>query len=119
VPRIIAVGSPISATGLSRVQSYRAEVEATIGADGVCDGADDCRHAVREQVKAGADIINFYNTGSLLHEFMVEQTFSDEEMQAIVDTAHALSRRVIADGHTAAGVNAALRAGADIVDTMP
>jgi imidazolonepropionase-like amidohydrolase len=118
-PRIIAAGSPISPTGLSRTASYRTEVDAVAGADGVCDGVDDCRRAVREQVKAGADIINFYNTGSLLDEYMVEQTFTDEEMHAIVETAHALGRRVIADGHTAAGVNAALRAGADIVDTVP
>lgn len=118
-PRIIAAGSPISPTGLSRTASYRTEVDAVAGADGVCDGVDDCQRAVRAQVKAGADIINFYNTGSLLDEFLVEQTFTDEEMRAIVETAHALGRRVIADGHTAAGVNAALRAGADIVDTVP
>ncbi|MFT7461046.1 MAG: imidazolonepropionase-like amidohydrolase [Planctomycetota bacterium] len=118
-PRIIAAGSPISPTGLSRTALYRAEVEAVVGPEGVCNGADDCRRAVREQVKSGADIINFYNTGSLLDEYMVEQTFTDEEMRAIVETAHALGRRVIADGHSARGVNAALRAGADIVDTVP
>ena len=118
-PRIIAVGSPSSHTGKSRTGLYRAEVEAVIGPEGVCNGADDCRRAVREQVKRGADAINFYNSGSLLDEYLVEQTFTDAEMRAIIETAHALGRKVIADGHTALGVNAALRAGADIIDTVP
>ncbi|MBT7953243.1 MAG: amidohydrolase family protein [Gammaproteobacteria bacterium] len=118
-PRIIAVGSPISPSGHSRTGLYRSDVEKIVGPEGVCNGVDDCRRAVREQVKRGADAINFYNTGSLLDEYLVEQTFTDEEMLAIVETAHALGRKVIADGHTARGVNAALRAGADIVDTVP
>ena len=118
-PRILAVGSPISPIGLSRTGLFRFDVEAVVGPQGVCDGPDDCRRAVREQIKRGADAINFYNTGSLLDEHIVEQTFTDAEMRAIVETAHELGRKVIADGHTAPGVNAALRAGADIVDTMP
>ena len=113
------MGSPISHTGKSRTGLYRAEVEAVIGPEGVCNGTDDCRRAVREQVERGADAINFYNSGSLLDEYLVEQTFTDAEMHAIVETAHALGRKVIADGHTALGVNAALRAGADIIDTVP
>jgi len=42
---------------------------------------------------------------------------TDAEMQAIVETAHALGRKVIADGHHAEGIAAALRAGADIIDS--
>ncbi|NKB35582.1 MAG: amidohydrolase family protein [Gammaproteobacteria bacterium] len=118
-PRIVAVGSPISPTGKSRTGLYRSEVEDVVGPQAVCNGADDCRRAVREQVKRGADAINFYNTGSLLDDYLVEQTFTDAEMLAIVETAHSLGRKVIADGHTAAGVNAAIRAGADVLDTMP
>lgn len=120
-PTILAAGSPISAAGNSRTTSYRDEVEAIIGPQGVCGGADDCRYAVREQVRRGADFINVYNTGSLLSTPTVPQTFTDEELTAIVETAHSLGRPVIADGagakDSAAGLNAALRAGADAVDT--
>jgi imidazolonepropionase-like amidohydrolase len=84
----------------------------------VCDGADSCRRAVREQVRKGADIISFYNSGSLLFENPVAQAMTDEEMQAIVSSAHMLGRKVIADGHHAAGISAALRAGVDIVDSI-
>jgi imidazolonepropionase-like amidohydrolase len=117
-PRILATGSPISATSQSRRPLYRAEVEEVVGAQAVCDGADSCRRAVRAQVKKGADIISFYNSGSLLFENPVGQAMTDEEMRAIVETAHSLGRRVIADGHHAAGIEAAIRAGVDSVDSI-
>lgn len=118
-PRILAVGSPISATGSSRTGRFNTAVAAALPPQGVCNGADACAAAVREQVRRGADAINFYNSGSLNDVELAAQTFTDEEMRAIVTTAHALGRKVIADGHTAAGINAALRAGADIIDTAP
>ncbi len=116
-PRVLAAGTPIAATGMARAPSYRNEVLATIDMRSVCDGPDDCRRAVRHQVKRGSDIIVFFNTGSLLASNPVAQTMTDEEMQAIVETAHSLGRKVIADGHHAAGIAAAIRAGADIIDS--
>lgn len=120
-PTILAAGSPISALGSSRTANYRDEVAAVIAPQGVCSGADDCRRAVREQIKRGADFINVYNTGSLLSARTVPQTLTDAELVAIVATAHALGRKVIADGagakDSAAGLNAALRAGVDALDT--
>ncbi len=117
-PRVLATGGPISATGLSRHPPYRSELDSLAGPVGVCNGAEGCRRAVRERVKAGADLISFYNTGSLLFPGGVAQAMTDEEMSAIVETAHSLGRRVIADGHHAAGVEAALSAGADSVDSL-
>lgn len=116
-PRVIAAGTPIAATGLARATSYRPELAAAIDSRSICNGADDCRRAVRHQVKRGSDIIVFFNTGSLLSENPVTQTMTGEEMRAIVDTAHALGRKVVADGHHAAGIAAAVRAGADIIDS--
>jgi len=116
-PRVISAGTPIAASGLSRSPAYRNEVAATIDMRSVCNGADDCRRAVRHQVKRGSDIIVFFNTGSLLSQDPVGQAMTDAEMHAIVETAHALGRKVIADGHHAAGIAAALRAGADIIDS--
>ncbi len=118
-PRILASGSPLSPSGASRTAAFNREVEAAMDTPGVCDGPDDCRRVVREQVAAGADIINVYNSGSLNDAYIVEQTFTDETFLAIVETAHGLGRKVIADGHTAAGINAAVKAGADLVDTAP
>lgn len=121
-PRILAVGSPLSIPGQSRVARFRDGVERVAGPDNVCSGADDCRRAVRAQVKRGADVINFYNTGSLLSDPSPAMTFTEEEMRAIVDAAHVLGLPVVADGGNtpgdARGINAALRAGVDSVDTV-
>lgn len=117
-PRILAAGTPIAATGMGRNPVYRDELAETTDMRSACDGADDCRRAVREQVKRGADIIVFFNTGSLLSANPVPRAMSDAEMRAIVETAHALGRKVIADGHHAAGIAAAHRAGADILDSL-
>ena len=116
-PRVLAAGTPIAATGMARAALYRDEIMTTIDMRAVCDGPDDCRRAVRHQVKRGSDIIVFFNTGSLLSENPVARTMTDAEMQAIVETAHSLGRKVIADGHHAPGIAAAVRAGADIVDS--
>ncbi len=117
-PRIFASGSPLSSTSQSRRPRFRDEVEAVVGALAVCDGADACRRSVRDQVRKGADIISFYSSGSLLFPDPVGQAMTDEEMHAIVETAHGLGRKVIADGHHAPGIAAAIRAGVDSVDSL-
>lgn len=121
-PRIFTVGSPVSMPGQSRVMRFNAEVESVVGPQNVCVGADDCRRVVREQVKRGADVINVYNSGSLLSIPSIPMTFNESELRAIAETAHALGRPVIADGGNtpgdASGINAALRAGFDAVDTV-
>jgi imidazolonepropionase-like amidohydrolase len=118
-PRILTVGSPISTPGMSRTGRFGPDIDAVVGPDGVCSGPQDCAREVREQVAGGADVISFYSSGSLGDVQMVEQAMTDDEMRAVVRTAHALGRKVVADGHTAAAVNAALRARADIIDTAP
>jgi len=117
--RILLAGSPISATGSSRTGHFTAEVGAAIAVEGTCDGADDCARAVRRQIADGADVINMYNSGSIGDLNIVQQSMTDSEMKAIVDTAHAAGRKVVADGHTAPGINSALHAGADVIDTAP
>ncbi len=121
-PQVLAVGSPLSIPGQSRVMRYSDTVEASVGPDNVCSGADDCRRTVREQVRRGADVISFYNSGSLLSAPSLAITFTEHEIRAIVETAHTLGRPVVADGGNtrgdASGINAALRLGVDSVDTV-
>ncbi|MBT8078586.1 MAG: amidohydrolase family protein [Gammaproteobacteria bacterium] len=117
-PRILSAGVPISTKGHSRSASDAEGEAASAQALAVCSGVDDCRRAVRRQVRNGADVVVFYNTGSLLSDKPVAQAMSGAEMQAIVDTARELGRVSIADGHHADGVLAALDAGVDVVDSV-
>ena len=118
-PRILAAGSIISPTGgHGQTYGYRDDINALFASSGVCDGADSCRRAVRLQVARGADVIKLVATGGVLSDIKagVDQQFGDDELAAIVQTAHRLGRRVAAHAHGAAGINAALRAGVDSIE---
>lgn len=121
-PEIRSSGAPLSITGFSRTSRHRDGAEVLIGPEGVCDGADSCRSMVRKQIKNGADFINVYTTGSLLADNSPAQTFNDDELGAIRSEAWKFGRVVVADGgnneHSAAGTNAAIRAGFNIIDTV-
>jgi imidazolonepropionase-like amidohydrolase len=87
-------------------------------AENVCNGADDCRRAVRSQISQGAEVIKFTATGGVNSNVaggLGRQMF-DDEMKAIVDTAHMFGRKVAAHAHGTDGIEAALRAGVDSVE---
>ena len=66
-PKILVAGYSITPTGgHADVHGYRAEVSEVLASSGVCDGPDDCRRAVRFQVKRGADVIKVTATGGVL-----------------------------------------------------
>lgn len=84
----------------------------------VCNGADDCRRATREQISAGADVIKFAATGGVLSNVPggLAQQMMDDEMRAVVTTAKTFGRKVAAHAHGVDGINGALRAGVDSVE---
>lgn len=87
-------------------------------AESVCNGADDCRRAVRSQISQGAEVIKFTATGGVNSNVaggLGRQMF-DDEMKAIVDTAHMFGRKVAAHAHGTDGIEAALRAGVDSIE---
>ena len=66
--------------------------------DGIVDGPEEIRKAVRYEVKNGADVIKAAVSGgvlSLKDEVDVPQ-FSPEEMKALVDETHRLRKKVAA-----------------------
>ncbi len=79
----------------------------------IADGVDAVRRAVRTQIKHGADVIKVTATGGVLSagDEVGAQQYSDAELQAIVETAGMLGRKVAAHAHSPAGMNAAVRAG--------
>ncbi len=120
-PTIVAAGRGISVSGghgdvngLNRELTDAREANAI----NVCNGADDCRRAVREQISRGAEVIKFAATGGVLSNVAggLNQQMTAEEMRAIVDTARMFGRRVAAHAHGADGVNAALEAGVNSIE---
>lgn len=118
-PRIRASGQSISVTGgHGDINGYSTEVMALFTGTNICNGADDCRRAVRQQIKEGADLIKITATGGVLSNTAagLEQQFSNAELEAIVEAAHAMGRKVTAHAHGKSGIDAALRAGVDSIE---
>jgi len=118
-PRIIASGSSVTPHGgHGDANGFSPAVVDVLRSPSACSGADDCRRAVRRQIQAGADVIKITATGGVLSNTAagVEQQFTDAELAAIVESAHAMGRRVTAHAHGAGGINAALRAGVDSIE---
>jgi imidazolonepropionase-like amidohydrolase len=118
-PRIIASAGTISVHGgHGDANAMPRELATVLRGPGVCSGADDCRRAVRERVRDGADIIKITATGGVLSQTAagLAQQFSDEELKAIVEAAHSMGRKVTAHAHGVDGVNSFLRAGGDSIE---
>ena len=85
---------------------------------GVINGADQARYAVRLAHKYGATIIKTCATGGVLSMADAVDTpqLTQEELNAIVDEAHALKLKTAAHAHGAEGAKRAIRAGIDSIE---
>ena len=97
-PRIFASGP-----GLSARQGQPPDPEAM-------------RKLVEERVKAGVDWIKVFGSRGGFEVVDGTQTVTFDEMKAIVDTAHALGKKVAIHSYGPVGVRDAVRAGADSVE---
>jgi len=82
------------------------------------DGPEEVVKAVREQIRAGADVIKFIATGGVLTPGVSpgasQLTFN--ELRAGVDEAGRSGRRVAAHAHGAEGMKTAIRAGVHSIE---
>ncbi|WP_298913524.1 amidohydrolase family protein [uncultured Algimonas sp.] len=118
-PHIRASGGAISATGgHGDFHGYRGDVLHMFRSPTICDGVSDCRRAVRQAVKNGADVIKITATGGVLSNTNAGtgQQLMDDELDAIVQTAATMGRKVTAHAHDKGGIDAALRAGVDSIE---
>ena len=118
-PRIVASGGAISVHGgHGDVNGYREDVMHVLRPSSVCSGPADCSRAVREQIWKGADVIKITATGGVLSNTAagLAQQFSQEELNAIVESAHRMGRRVTAHAHGADGILSFMKAGGDSIE---
>jgi imidazolonepropionase-like amidohydrolase len=85
---------------------------------GVCNGAEECRAAVRYQIKYGADVIKFMPSGGVLSlsDPVDNPQLTQEEMNAIVSEAHNWGRKVAAHCHGDRAAKMAVAAGVDSIE---
>lgn len=118
-PHIRAAGSAISATGgHGDFHGFRDDILEVYQPPTICDGPSDCRRAVRQAVKNGADVIKVTATGGVMSDTNAGtgQQLFDDELRAIVETAATMGRKVTAHAHDKGGIDAALRAGIDSIE---
>jgi imidazolonepropionase-like amidohydrolase len=116
-PRMLTSGPGLSITGGHGDENYLAPQFAASN-DGVANGVEGVTAKVRQNIKYGADVIKFAATGGVLSEGDDPEVaeYSLEEMKAIVETAHALGRKVATHAHGAKGIKYAVLAGVDSVE---
>ena len=118
-PRIRASGSAITPSGgHGDANGFSPKLTEIFSGANTCNGADDCRRAVREAIRSGADVIKITATGGVLSNTKagLEQQFFDDEIAAIVDTAAMMGRKVTAHAHGKGGIEAALRNGVQSIE---
>jgi imidazolonepropionase-like amidohydrolase len=86
---------------------------------GIADGAEEVRAAVRYQVKYGADAIKTCATAGVLSEGLAgvqTSQYTLGELQAMVEEANKLGRKVAAHAHGTEGIKTAVRAGVTSIE---
>lgn len=115
-PRIFAAGKSIATTGghADPTNGIAFTQMADPGPkDGVVNGADEARKAVRQRYKEGSDVIKITATGGVLSvaKSGSNPQFTDEELAAIVSTANDYGLKVAVHAHGKEGMERAIRAG--------
>lgn len=123
-PRIVAAGKSIATTGghADPRNGISREIADAMGypgpEDGVVAGPMEARRAVRQRYKEGSDLIKITATGGVLSfaKSGDNPQFMEDEIRAIVETAHDYGYRVAAHAHGAEGMRRAVVAGVDSIE---
>lgn len=120
-PRIVAAGKSIATTGghADPSNGWARKFQSDPGpAEGVVNGIEDARKAVRQRYKDGSDTIKITATGGVLSiaKNGSNPQFTEEEVRAVVQTARDYGFRVAAHAHGAEGIKRAVRGGVDSIE---
>jgi len=120
-PRMLVAVNAISARGghCDGTAGYRPGLLKEPGIEeGVADGPDQIRAAVRFDAKHGADVIKVCASGGVLSlaDKVDSPQLTQAELDALVSEAHALGRKAAAHAHGAEAAKRAVRAGIDSIE---
>ena len=120
-PRIYTAGKSLATTGghADPTNGQKGKFREDAGpVQGVVNGVDDARKAVRQRYKDGADLIKLTATGGVLSLAASGQNpqFTVEELATIVKTAADYDMTVAVHAHGAEGMKRAVLAGVDSIE---
>ena len=116
-PRLVPGGLGLDTTGdYNDTGNYWWEL-GNLGAQRFCDGPDEFRKAVRQEVKRGVEIIKIFASGGHgVPEVSNTRGFTTEELRAIIEAAHDRGRRVRAHCAWRDMILECIREGIDVID---
>ena len=119
-PRLIVAGHSLGSTGghCDSVNAPPDRIRPAGPLEGVCNGAEECRLAVRQQMKYGADVIKICASGGVLSESdpVDVPQLTPAELDAIIGEAHNWGRKVAAHSHGDVAARLAVEAGIDSIE---
>ncbi|MGH7461801.1 MAG: amidohydrolase family protein, partial [Longimicrobiales bacterium] len=114
-PRVFPAANALGITGgHCDTNGYRPDLRREPGPEqGIANGIDEVRRAVRYQIKYGAAVIKICATGGVLSagDAVGVQQYTLDEMKAIVETAAFSELKVAAHAHGREGIKQAVQAG--------
>ena len=116
-PRIVPAAYALGATG-GHCDSTFFPPSMNEQSPAVVDSPDEARRMVRKMRKYGAEVIKICATGGVFSRGSSPgaQQMTLQEMQAVVEEAHAAGMKVAAHAHGASGIRQALEAGVDTIE---
>jgi imidazolonepropionase-like amidohydrolase len=121
-PRVVAAGHAISPTGghldPTMFAAFAPHIMPLSVEEGIANGVDEVRKAVRYQIKHGADLIKVCASGGVMSHTgpAGAQQYSNDELAAIADEAHRAGLKVAAHAHGDDGIRAGIEAGIDCIE---
>jgi imidazolonepropionase-like amidohydrolase len=114
-PRMLVAGPAIVATGSYGPKGFAPHVQVPLGAN-EADGIDALIQEVRRQIGGGADVVKVYADYRWGPNGEAMPTFTQQELEIIVDVASSSGRPVVAHAATAEGMRRAAMAGVQTIE---
>ncbi|MGZ5986279.1 MAG: amidohydrolase family protein [Caulobacteraceae bacterium] len=119
-PRMWVAGTPLGPTGGhgDAADGLDPELGHPHWTDNVIDSPEAARKAVRRLRREGADLIKIMPSGGVMSigDDPTLQLMADDEIKAVIDTAHALGMKVAAHAHGKQAIDHTLALGVDSIE---
>ncbi|HEY2359184.1 MAG TPA: amidohydrolase family protein [Phenylobacterium sp.] len=119
-PRMWVAGKPLSPTGGhgDDANGLDPELEHPHWTENLVDSPEAARKAVRTLKRQGADLIKIMPSGGVasIGDDPTLQLMADDEIKAVIDTAHSLGMRVAAHAHGKQAIDHTIALGVDSIE---
>jgi imidazolonepropionase-like amidohydrolase len=114
-PRLLVAGKAIVATGSYGPKGFHEGVDVPLGAE-TADGYDELARVVRSQIGRGIDFVKVYADYRWGPDGVAAPTFTQAELETIVEITGSSGRPVVAHAATAEAMTRAVLAGVETIE---